>query len=62
MNRSTLEGLRFQGYSPRTLLDVGAHVGSFTRGFLEVFPDCAPTLIEPNPFCQEELEKLEPKK
>lgn len=58
MNRSTLEGLRFQGYSPRTLLDVGAHVGSFTRGFLEVFPDCAPTLIEPNPFCQEALEKL----
>src|SRR4051794_288071 len=53
-----LEGLRFQGYGPRTLLDVGAHTGDFTRAFRRLFPDCAPTLIEPNPFCDEELSKL----
>ncbi len=55
MNRPRLEALRFDGYAPRTLLDVGAHLGSFTRNFLQVFPDCLPTLVEPNPFCEEAL-------
>jgi FkbM family methyltransferase len=58
MKKQMFEELRFQGYSPRTLLDVGAHLGTFTTSFLETFPDCDPTLIEPNPFCQEDLEKL----
>ncbi len=58
MKQDALESLRFQGYAPRTLLDVGAHVGSFAMNFLQVFPDCKPTLIEPNPFCQEDLAKL----
>lgn len=58
MNRQHLDALRREGYSPRTLLDVGAHIGTFAQGFLQVFPDCVPTLIEPNPFCQEALEKL----
>ncbi|HQR88691.1 MAG TPA: hypothetical protein PLH31_05370, partial [Caulobacter sp.] len=46
MNRQHLEALRREGYAPRTLLDVGAHLGEFTQGFLEVFPGCLPTLIE----------------
>jgi FkbM family methyltransferase len=58
MRQEVLEDLRFQGYAPRTLLDVGAHLGSFTRSFLQAFPDCVPTLIEPNPFCQEDLSRL----
>ena len=58
MKPDALESLRFQGYAPRTLLDVGAHIGTFTAGFLQVFPDCKPTLIEPNPFCQEDLARL----
>jgi len=58
MKKEVLDGLRFLGYAPRTLLDVGAHIGTFTRQFLDVFPDCVPTLIEPNPFCQDELSKL----
>src|SRR5258706_8190794 len=58
MKKAVLDGLRFQGYAPRTLLDVGAHIGTFTQQFLDVFPDCVPTLIEPNPFCQEQLSKL----
>lgn len=58
MLRKILEALRAQGYVPRTMLDIGAHVGTFTREFLNVFPECVPTLIEPNPFCGADLSKL----
>lgn len=58
MNRQHLEALRREGYAPRTLLDVGAHLGEFTQGFLEVFPGCLPTLIEPNPHCRDKLLRL----
>jgi FkbM family methyltransferase len=51
MALSALEVLRLKGYAPDTLLDVGANLGDFTRKFLDVFPDCRPTLIEPNPYC-----------
>ncbi len=58
MIRDHIEALRREGYAPRTMLDIGAHIGDFTREFLQVFPACAPTLIEPNPYCQEDLAKL----
>ncbi|NQE63231.1 FkbM family methyltransferase [Caulobacter sp. RHG1] len=48
MNPDVLEGLRFQGYSPRTLLDVGVDAGASTQGLLQTFPDCVPTLIAPD--------------
>ncbi len=47
--------LRHRGYAPRSLLDIGAHLGGFTRSVLEVFPDCVPTLVEPNPHCHAAL-------
>jgi len=55
MNRQHLEALRREGYAPRTMLDVGAHLGEYTHAFLEVFPGCLPTLIEPNPHCRDKL-------
>lgn len=58
MTLSTLQALRREGYAPRTMLDIGAHIGTFTRDFLGVFPGCIPTLIEPNPFCLADLGKL----
>lgn len=58
MNRAQLDALKFDGYAPRTMLDVGAHIGTFSLGFLQTFPDCVPTLVEPNPFCEEALAKL----
>ncbi|CAN5862173.1 hypothetical protein BH11PSE1_BH11PSE1_24730 [soil metagenome] len=58
MTRKVLEELRAQGYRPATLLDVGANIGGFTTEFLQVFPDCAPILVEPNPFCEPDLETL----
>lgn len=47
--------LRHRGYAPRSLLDIGAHLGGFTRAVLEVFPDCVPTMVEPNPHCHQAL-------
>jgi FkbM family methyltransferase len=54
----TLQTLRMEGYTPRTMLDIGAHIGTFTRDFLGVYPGCTPTLMEPNPFCLADLGKL----
>lgn len=50
--------LLFTGDWPRTLLDVGAHLGFFSSEFIKKFPLCKPTLIEANPQCQPALEKL----
>lgn len=58
MTRKVLESLRDQGYEPASMLDVGANVGGFTEGFLQVYPDCVPTLVEPNPYCEADLAKL----
>lgn len=58
MTRKVLEELRARGYTPATLLDVGANIGGFAEAFLQVFPDCAPILVEPNPFCEPDLVKL----
>lgn len=58
MNRQQLEALKLDGYAPRTMLDVGAHIGTFSTAFLQAFPDCVPTMVEPNPFCEEALAKL----
>jgi len=58
MRPERLEALSFQGYAPRTMLDIGAHLGRFTADILEVFPDCVPTLVEPNPHCHAALAAL----
>ena len=58
MLEKRLEALRIAGYGPRSLLDIGAHIGGFTGKFLQTFPNCLPTLVEPNPFCHEALAKL----
>lgn len=55
MKKNHSAALKAQGYSPRTLLDVGAHVGSFALDFISEFPDCVPTLVEPNPYCGDAL-------
>jgi FkbM family methyltransferase len=55
MKRDFISILKAQGASPRSLLDVGAHLGAFGKSFKAAFPACVPTLIEPNPHCGAEL-------
>ena len=57
MDTSSLDRLKYLGLWPRTLLDVGAHVGSFSVEFLKRFGGCAATLVEANPYCREHLER-----
>lgn len=58
MDWGQLDRLRYLGYWPRTLLDVGANVGAFSRNFVSFFPGCVPTLIEANPYCEPILSQL----
>ncbi len=60
--RSSLHGLLRQiknvGWSPSTIIDVGAAYGSFTRECLGVFPDAGYRLIEPLAEYKPSLEEL----
>jgi FkbM family methyltransferase len=58
MDWQALRDLAGQGYAPKALLDVGAHLGGFTSAFLDIFPECSPVLVEPNPHCAGALSKL----
>jgi hypothetical protein len=55
MNWDKLESLKRLPHAPRTLSDVGAHLGTFTQKSRHVFPECRPVLIEPNPHFQSAL-------
>ena len=50
-----LATLRYQAAAPRSLLDVGAHLGGFTRAMQAAAPGCVATLVEPNPHCHDAL-------
>ncbi|MBC7940854.1 MAG: FkbM family methyltransferase [Chitinophagaceae bacterium] len=50
-----LAELRYKAAAPRSLLDVGAHLGGFTRAMQAAAPGCVATLIEPNPHCHDAL-------
>lgn len=45
--RAFLEDIKFRGFHPRGLLDVGANIGDWTRMALSIYPDLAFVLIEP---------------
>jgi FkbM family methyltransferase len=44
-----MDVLRFFGWSPRTILDIGGYKGTWTRDMQRVFPTAAFTILEPNP-------------
>lgn len=45
-------------FLPKSILDVGAHIGSFYEAAVQQFPDAYFYLIEANPACEEHLKKL----
>ncbi len=48
----------FKHIKPKRVLDVGAHIGSFTQLLLERIPDCQILMVEPNPNCEPFLKKI----
>ena len=42
--------LSSEGFIPKTILDIGAWRGKWSRSFLQIFPTCKPILFEANPI------------
>ena len=61
-DRATLEGVlrqvRSVGFTPGTVVDVGAAFGSFTRACREVFPESGVVIVEPLVEYRRQLEAL----
>jgi FkbM family methyltransferase len=47
-----------QYIEPKRVLDIGAHVGDFTKQLASMSPNCEFILVEANPYCEEYLKKL----
>ena len=44
--------------SPRRFLDLGAHIGDFTKAITQLCPECQSVMVEANPNCEPYLQKL----
>jgi FkbM family methyltransferase len=44
--------------NPKRFLDIGAHVGDFTRNIIQLAPNCDVIMVEANPNCEPYLQKL----
>jgi FkbM family methyltransferase len=53
-----LEFLAARGFSPRTIVDVGAHEGGWTEIAHEIWPASRPIMIEPNRTKQQKLTEI----
>jgi FkbM family methyltransferase len=52
--RLTLQNLRRSGFSPSTVIDVGASDTSWSRSVAEIWPDARFILFEPNPAMKDQ--------
>ncbi|ARF08690.1 methyltransferase [Catovirus CTV1] len=48
----SIRRLKNNGYTPKVVLDVGAHHGSWTKSCLEIYPDASYYLFEPHCYNQ----------
>lgn len=49
------------GYSPRVIIDVGAHVGAFYKECKNLWPASEVHMVEPNPFARQALLSIDNK-
>lgn len=49
MSQTVKNRLKLLPFEPRTVLDIGAYEGYWSKGIKEVFPECSPFMIEGNP-------------
>jgi len=50
--------LLFNYVRPQYIIDIGAHIGSFSHTLKYYYPGCNCYMIEANPYCEEHLSKL----
>jgi len=55
---SFLEDVRARGFSPRGVLDIGAHRGDWTRVARSIWPSARGLMIEPQPEMQGSLDRV----
>jgi FkbM family methyltransferase len=48
----------FRHITPKRALDIGAHVGGFTRSLLAQFPNCQVVMVEANSHCEPHLQTV----
>jgi FkbM family methyltransferase len=53
-----LQGMKDRGFSPRVVIDGGAHLGSFSLAAERLFPGAAFHLVEPQRACSAALQRL----
>lgn len=54
-----MDYIKLINYSkPKRVLDIGAHVGDFSKAISQLSPDCSIVMVEANPNCEEYLKKL----
>ena len=49
----------FRYVAPKSVLDIGANIGDFTRRLYYKFPECKVVMVEANPNCKPYLQLLE---
>lgn len=50
--------LLFNYIRPQYVIDIGAHIGSFTHTLMYYYPGCKFHMIEANPYCEPYLSKI----
>ena len=43
---------------PKRVLDIGAHIGDFSKAITQLAPECQIVMVEANPNCESYLQKL----
>lgn len=54
----SLRNMRSLGFSPHTIVDVGAYVGNWTRMAKSIFPDAKVLMIEAQPVREQDLQRV----
>lgn len=57
MIEERLRILRLQGFKPKTILDIGAHIGTWSQMAHGIWPDAQISMIEANHECEKALKK-----
>src|SRR5262249_35912989 len=55
---NSLVALKRRGFAPEVIVDGGANIGNFARMARRIFADATIHLIEPQPACQQALQRL----